>query len=94
MSAGYGEVDVLVHPYRVCRKNFVRASASRLPRTRATRVVDGLVPFHDFLVEIIHQDPDITLKELQGALMDAHGVNVTRIVTFNLQGKMAGNKML
>ena len=26
-----------------------------------------LAPYHDFLVELIHQDPDITLKELQGA---------------------------
>ncbi|WP_282130170.1 hypothetical protein [Roseobacter litoralis] len=33
-----------------------------------------LAPYHDFLVELIHQDPDITLKELQGALADAQGV--------------------
>ena len=31
-----------------------------------------LAPYHNFLIELIHQDPDITLKELQGALYDAH----------------------
>lgn len=36
-----------------------------------------LAPYHDFLVELIHQDPDITLKELQGALADAHGVTAS-----------------
>ena len=33
-----------------------------------------LAPYHDFLIELIQQDPDITLKELQGALFDAHEV--------------------
>ena len=33
-----------------------------------------LAPYYDFLIELIHQDPDITLKELQGALIDAHNV--------------------
>lgn len=36
-----------------------------------------LAPFHDFLIELIHQDPDITLKELQGALEHAHGVRAS-----------------
>lgn len=36
-----------------------------------------LAPYHDFLVELIHQDPDITLKELQGALADAQGVTAS-----------------
>ena len=36
-----------------------------------------LVPFQDFLVEMVQQDPDITLKELQGALVDAHGVQAS-----------------
>jgi len=36
-----------------------------------------LAPYHDFLVELIHQDPDITLKELQGALADAHDVTAS-----------------
>lgn len=33
-----------------------------------------LAPHQDFLIELIHQDPDITLKELQGALAEAHGL--------------------
>ncbi len=36
-----------------------------------------LAPFHAFLIELIHQDPDITLKELQGALEHAHGVRAS-----------------
>lgn len=36
-----------------------------------------LAPYHDVLVELIHQDPDITLKELQGALADAHDVKAS-----------------
>jgi len=36
-----------------------------------------LAPFLDFLVEPIHQDPDIALKELQGALEHAHGVRAS-----------------
>ncbi len=36
-----------------------------------------LAPYRDFLVELIHQDPDITLRELQGALADAHDVTAS-----------------
>ena len=36
-----------------------------------------LVPFQEFLIELVQQDPDITLKELQGALVDAHGVQAS-----------------
>ena len=36
-----------------------------------------LAPYHDFLIELIQQDPDITLKELQGALFDAHEVTAS-----------------
>ena len=36
-----------------------------------------LAPYHDFLIELIHQDPDITLRELQGALVDAHDVSAS-----------------
>lgn len=56
------------------------ASASRLsqklkqglgptPAQNARNTGHGrLAPYHDFLIELNHQDPDITLKELQGAL--------------------------
>jgi transposase len=36
-----------------------------------------LAPYHNFLIELIDQDPDITLKELQGALYDAHDLAVS-----------------
>ena len=36
-----------------------------------------LAPDHDFLGELIHQDPDITLKELQRVLADAQGVTAS-----------------
>ena len=65
------------------------ASASRLSQKlkqglRLTPAVNPrntgrgrLAPYHDFLVELIHQDPDITLKELQGAMADAQGVTAS-----------------
>ncbi len=36
-----------------------------------------LAPYHGFLIELVHQDPDITLRGLQGALSDAHDVAVS-----------------
>lgn len=36
-----------------------------------------LAPHHDLLIDLIHQDPDITLRELQGALADAHDVTAS-----------------
>lgn len=36
-----------------------------------------LAPYQDFLIELVQQDPDITLKELQGALADAHDVTAS-----------------
>lgn len=62
------------------------ASASRLSQKlrRGLRLIPTpnprntghgrLAPYHDFLIELIHQDPDIALKELQGTLVDAHNV--------------------
>jgi transposase len=35
-----------------------------------------LAPYHDFLIELVTQDPDITLYELRDALGTAHGVRV------------------
>jgi len=35
-----------------------------------------LAPHKDFLAELVEQDPDITLVELRGALIDAEGVTV------------------
>ena len=36
-----------------------------------------LALYYDFLVELVQQDPEITLKELRGALADAKGVVAT-----------------
>ena len=36
-----------------------------------------LAPYHDFLIELVGQDPDITLAELRGALEHAHGVRAS-----------------
>ena len=38
--------------------------------------VGKLGPHKDFLVELVEQDPDITLAELRGALIDAEDVTV------------------
>jgi transposase len=35
-----------------------------------------LAPHHDFLIELVTQDPDITLHELRDALRAAHGAEV------------------
>lgn len=35
-----------------------------------------LGPHRAFLLELVEQDPDITMRELQGALTDAEGVHV------------------
>ena len=35
-----------------------------------------LAPHHDFLIELVTQDPDITLFELRDALKDAHDLQV------------------
>jgi transposase len=35
-----------------------------------------LGPYRGFLLELVEQDPDITMRELQGALAEAEGVDV------------------
>ncbi len=65
------------------------ASASRLsqmlrqgrcltPAPNPRNTGRGRLALHyDFLVELVQQDPEITLKELRGALADAKGVVAT-----------------
>ena len=48
-------------------------SLDPLPNQRKTGR-GKLAPYSDFLIELAHQDPDITLSELQSALEHAHGV--------------------
>lgn len=48
----------------------------RSPLRRAPAGVGKLGPHKDFLVELVEQDPDITLAELRGALIDAEDVTL------------------
>lgn len=52
----------------------LRLTPARNPRNTGH---GRLAPYQDFLIELVHQDPDITLKELQGALADAHDVTAS-----------------
>ena len=53
----------------------LRAGEDLIPLTNPRRTGDGkLVPYEGFFAELVEQDPDITLRELQAALLDAHGV--------------------
>ncbi len=48
------------------------------PAPNLRRTGDGhLIPYEGFFAELVDQDPDITLKELQAALLDAHGVRAS-----------------
>ena len=35
------------------------------------------MPYEAFFAQLVEQDPDITLKELQAALLEAHGVQAS-----------------
>jgi transposase len=53
----------------------LRRGASLQPGSNPRKSGRGkLAPYHDFLVELVTQDPDNTLAELRGALEHAHGV--------------------
>ena len=59
--------------------------ADRLQRTGALTPASNsrrrgqgrLVPYECFFAELVEQDPDITLKELQAALLEAHDVQAS-----------------
>ena len=51
-----------------------RVDAAPQGRPRGT---GKLAPHEAFFRELIDQDPDITLKELQGALAEAHGLTAS-----------------
>ena len=53
----------------------LRAGKDLVPLPNRRRTGEGkLVRYEGFLAELVEQDPDITLRELQAALPDAHGV--------------------
>jgi len=53
-----------------------RGSIAPKPQGRPPGRVGKLAPHIGFLVEVVKSDPDITLRELAGALEDAEGVQV------------------
>ena len=56
----------------------LRKTGTLKPATNSRRQGHGrLVPYEGFFAELVEQDPDITLKELQAALLEAHGVQAS-----------------
>lgn len=53
-----------------------RATLAARPQGRAAGTVGKLAAHRAFLVKVVRSEPDITLKELAGALLDAEGVRV------------------
>lgn len=53
-----------------------RGDISSKPQGRAPGTAGKLVAHQVFLLEVVRAEPDITLKELAGALAEAHGVKV------------------
>ncbi len=59
----------------------LRRTGYLAPAANSRRQGHGrLVPYESFFAELVKQDPDITLKELQSALLDAHGVQASDVV--------------
>ena len=56
----------------------LRRTGDLSPKANPRRRGHGrLVPYEDFFAELVAQAPDITLKELQAALLEAHGVQAS-----------------
>jgi transposase len=56
----------------------LRKTGNLMPAANSRRQGHGrLVPYEDFFAELVEQYPDITLKELQAALLEAHGVQAS-----------------
>ncbi len=53
-----------------------RGDVSPMPQGRVPGTAGKLAGHRAFLLEIVRAEPDITLKELAGALAQAHGVRV------------------
>ena len=61
---------------RLARK--LKRGASLQPAPNPRKSGRGkLAPWHDFLIELVTQDPDITSAELRDALEHAHGVRAS-----------------
>lgn len=56
----------------------LRQTGDLAPAANSRRRGHGrLVPYESFFAEVVAQDPDITLKELQAALLEAHSVQAS-----------------
>ena len=56
----------------------LRKTGNLMPAANSRRQGHGrLVPYEGFFAELVNQDPDITLKELQAALLEAYGVQAS-----------------
>ena len=56
----------------------LRRGGDLVPAANSRRSGHGrLVPYEGFFTELVEQDPDMTLKELQAALLEGHGVHVS-----------------
>ena len=99
MSGREAARQLLVSPAtasRLARK--IRSGASLRPAQTGGPVGTGkLAPYHDFLRELVKQDPDITLCELRDALFMAEGVRVhhtsiskTKLALENRTGSLSG----
>jgi transposase len=53
-----------------------RGTVAPLPLSRVTGAAGKLAPHRAFLIEVVEAVPDITLRELAGALEDAEGIRV------------------
>ncbi|MFQ1702915.1 hypothetical protein ACJ5NV_20255 [Loktanella agnita] len=58
-------------------KQLRRTGGLTAARNSRRRGHGRLVPYEGFSKELVEQDPDITLKELQAALLEAHGVHAS-----------------
>lgn len=54
----------------------LRATLAPRPQGRLAGTAGKLASHRAFLVEVVQAEPDITLKELAGALLEAEGVRV------------------
>ena len=56
----------------------LRRGDDLVPLVNSRRRCHGrLVPFERFFAKLVEQDPDITLRELQTALLEVHGVKAS-----------------
>ena len=61
---------------RLAAAQRVQGHVAPQPQGRVAGTAGKLAPHTAFLLEVVRAEPDITLKELAGALAETHGVKV------------------